>query len=150
MKANISQAYLHIFQHLLRSNTPYTLVNYESLASYPKAQHFLLEQIGLELPERRWPIYDGNRKWHDLKPADDLARLVVEIAVDLQGEVEVPKRFVVSRVHFRGRAQQRRSKAEQLARLEYRRVHVQGGIERTVPPRPWQFLMGCTTQPTET
>ena len=71
--ANISRAYLHIFQHLLRSKTPYTLFNYESLASYPKAQDFLLEQIGLELPERRWPIYDGNRKWHDTKAEDTLA-----------------------------------------------------------------------------
>lgn len=72
-KANISRAYLHIFQHLSRSKTPYTLVNYESLATYPKAQDFLLEQIGLELPERRWPIYDGNRKWHDIKAEDALA-----------------------------------------------------------------------------
>jgi|GEM_PF-373730 len=72
-KANVSRAYLHIFQHLSRSKTPYTLVNYESLASYPKAQDFLLEQIGLPLAERRWPIYDGNRKWHDLKPEDELA-----------------------------------------------------------------------------
>lgn len=72
-KANVSRAYLHIFQHLSQSKTPYTLVNYESLASYPKAQDFLLEQIGLELPERRWPIYDGNRKWHDLTAKDELA-----------------------------------------------------------------------------
>lgn len=72
-KANVSRAYLHIFQHLSRSKTPYTLVSYESLAFYPKAQDFLLEQIGLELPERRWPIYDGNRKWHDIKPEAALA-----------------------------------------------------------------------------
>ncbi len=72
-KANVSRAYLHIFRHLSRSRTPYTLVSYESLASYPKAQDFLLEQIGLELPERRWPIYDGNRKWHDIKAEDTLA-----------------------------------------------------------------------------
>ena len=72
-KANISRAYLHIFQHLLRAKIPYTLVNYESLASYPKAQDFLLEQIGLELPERRWPVYDGNRKWHNIKEEEVLA-----------------------------------------------------------------------------
>ena len=72
-KTNIKKAYLHIFRHLLKSGVEYTMVNYEALASYPKAQDFLLEQLGLELPERRWPIYDGNRKWHNIKPEDALA-----------------------------------------------------------------------------
>lgn len=64
-KEHISQAYLHIFRHLLASGTEYILVNYEAFANYPKAQDFLLEQLGLELPKRRWPVYDGNQKWHD-------------------------------------------------------------------------------------
>ncbi len=63
--ANISKAYLHIFKHLQRSRIPFTVVNYESLALYPKAQDFLLQQLDLPLPKRRWPIYDGNLKWHD-------------------------------------------------------------------------------------
>ncbi len=63
--ANIPKAYLHIFRHLLRMRVPFTVVSYEALALYPKAQDFLLQQLGLPLPERRWPIYDGNLKWHD-------------------------------------------------------------------------------------
>ncbi|MEL6970981.1 MAG: hypothetical protein AAFZ63_04705 [Bacteroidota bacterium] len=72
-KANISQAYLHIFRHLLKTRLPFTVVNYESLAYYPKAQDFMLEQLDLPLPERRWPIYDGNRKWHDNQLNDNPA-----------------------------------------------------------------------------
>lgn len=72
-KANIKQAYLHIFRHLLKSGAEYTMVNYEALALYPKAQDFFLQQLGLELPERRWPIYDGNRKWYNINPEDALA-----------------------------------------------------------------------------
>lgn len=64
-KAKISQAYIHIFRHLLWTQVTYTMVNYEALALYPKAQDFLLQQLGLPLPERRWPAYDGNRKWYD-------------------------------------------------------------------------------------
>ncbi|MCB0565048.1 MAG: hypothetical protein KDD01_11790 [Phaeodactylibacter sp.] len=66
-KANIAQAYFHIFRHLLRSGTLFTVVNYEALVQYPKAQDFLLEQLGLERPPRRWPVYDGNQKWYDYK-----------------------------------------------------------------------------------
>ncbi|MCP3932130.1 MAG: glycosyltransferase family 2 protein [Bacteroidetes bacterium] len=72
-KSNITQAYLHIFRHLLKSGVAYTMVNYEALAHYPKAQDFLLEQLELELPERRWPVYDGNKKWHNKKPKEALA-----------------------------------------------------------------------------
>lgn len=72
-QANISKAYLHIFRHLFKTRVPFTVVNYEALALYPKAQDFLLEQLGLPQPERRWPIYDGNRKWHEEQLNNDLA-----------------------------------------------------------------------------
>lgn len=72
-KANIAQAYLHIFRHLLRSGALFTVVNYEALVRYPKAQDFLLEQLGLERSPRRWPVYDGNQKWYDHNLNEGLA-----------------------------------------------------------------------------
>lgn len=72
-KRNISKAYLQIFRSLLRIKIPFILVNYESLAQYPQAQDFLLKQLGLKLPKRRWPVYDGNRKWYNLDTNEELA-----------------------------------------------------------------------------
>ena len=65
-EANIQKAYLHIFRHLQKSAVDYVLVNYEALALYPQAQNRLLKQLGLNLPKRPWPVYDGNRKWHNM------------------------------------------------------------------------------------
>ncbi|MEM9819879.1 MAG: hypothetical protein AAF985_02360 [Bacteroidota bacterium] len=87
-QANIPKAYLHIFRHLQQAKIPFVMVNYEALATYPKSQDFLLEQLGLPLPKRRWPIYDGNLKWHDNKVNNDLANFP-EAWYPCQGDPQV-------------------------------------------------------------
>lgn len=72
-QANIPKAYLHIFRHLQKSKVPFVMASYEALATYPKSQDFLLQQIGLPLPKRRWPVYDGNKKWYNEKASNDPA-----------------------------------------------------------------------------
>lgn len=68
-RANVERAYPYIFAHLEAAAVPATVVGYESLVHEPAAQDALLEEIGLEVPRARLEVWDGNRKWHDARPA---------------------------------------------------------------------------------
>ena len=68
-RAHIERAYPYVFAHLEEAAVPATLVGYESLVHEPAAQDALLEELGLPVPAERLEVWDGNRKWHDTRPA---------------------------------------------------------------------------------
>ena len=63
-RANISRAWVHIFDHLDRAGCPFLVVSYEALVRHRAAQDRLLEELGLPLDGDRPDVWDGNRKWY--------------------------------------------------------------------------------------
>lgn len=61
---NIEKAYKYIFSQLEKANIHFVMTSYEALVNYPEAQDLLLQQLTLELPETRLPVWDGNKKWY--------------------------------------------------------------------------------------
>jgi hypothetical protein len=57
-------AYMYIFEGLKRAKAPFVVTTYEALVNYPEAQDGLLEELGLDLPEKRPEVWDGNAKWY--------------------------------------------------------------------------------------
>ena len=84
-KKNIERAYEHIFFHVQKAGLDAHVVSYESLVHYPAAQDFLLEELGLEPPKERFPVWDGNEKWYSPENVAHRARKFearAEIVID--------------------------------------------------------------------